>query len=61
VHNYKYWLFYGRARIRIVGYDNERPKGDHRHLNGKESPYMFTTVEALVRDFLADVETRRPR
>jgi len=27
----KYSLFYGRAGSRIVGYDNERDKGDHRH------------------------------
>jgi hypothetical protein len=58
-HSYKYRLFYGRAGERIVGYDNERTKGDHRHLDGKEEPYAFSTVENLVRDFLADVEKRR--
>jgi hypothetical protein len=47
------------AGERIVGYDNERPKGDHRHLGGREEPYTFTTVENLVRDFLADVERWR--
>ncbi len=60
-HSYKYRLFYGRGRERIVGYDNERPKGDHRHLDGVEEPYGFSTVENLVRDFLADVEKRRVR
>jgi len=60
-HAYKYRLFYGRAGKRIVGYDNERPKGDHRHVDGKEEPYAFTNVEALVRDFLADVEQRRAK
>ncbi|HWK44067.1 MAG TPA: DUF6516 family protein [Stellaceae bacterium] len=58
-HSYKYRLFYGRGSERIVGYDNERPKGDHRHLDGAEEPYTFSTVEDLVRDFLADVEKRR--
>jgi hypothetical protein len=58
-HAYKYRLFYGRTGKRIVGYDNERPKGDHRHLDGKEEPYQFTNVETLVRDFLADVQRRR--
>ena len=58
-HRYKYRLFYGREGQRIVGYDNERPKGDHRHVGGVEAPYGFTTVEALVRDFLADVEQWR--
>ena len=60
-HPYKYRLFYGRAGERIVGYDNERPKGDHRHIDGVETPYTFANVEALVRDFLADVEARRVR
>ena len=58
-HSYKYRLFYGRGGERIVGYDNERRKGDHRHLDGIEEPYVFSTVENLVRDFLADVERRR--
>ncbi len=58
-HGYKYRLFYGRKGERIVGYDNERPKGDHRHVEGVEAPYAFSTVEHLVRDFLADVDARR--
>lgn len=58
-HDFKYRLFYGRDGERIVGYDNERIKGDHRHLDGREEPYAFTTVDALVRDFLADVQKRR--
>ena len=56
---YKYRLFYGRSGQRIVGYDNERGKGDHRHLDGREAPYAFSSVEDLVRDFLADVALRR--
>jgi len=54
-HGLKYSLFYGRAGIRLVGYDNERGKGDHRHFQGLETPYTFTTVEQLVADFWADV------
>jgi hypothetical protein len=60
-HKYKYRLYYGREGQRIVGYDNEWPKGDHRHLDGIEEAYTFTTVENLVRDFLADVERRRTK
>jgi hypothetical protein len=60
-HSYKYRLYYGREGQRIVGYDNERPKGDHRHLDGLEEAYTFTTVEDLVLDFLADVEKRRTK
>ena len=58
-HGYKYRLFYGRRGQRIVGYDNERLKGDHRHRDGVEELYAFSTVQNLVRDFLADVEKRR--
>jgi hypothetical protein len=54
-HSYKYRLCHGTAEERIVGYDNERGKGDHRHRRGRREPYRFTTVERLVRDFLADV------
>jgi hypothetical protein len=57
-HNYKYRLFFGRNGARLVGYDNERGKGDHRHLDGQEIPYAFTSVEKLVQDFLADVRKR---
>ena len=56
LHGLKYSLFYGRDGLRIIGYDNESGKGDHRHVRDLESRYKFTTVEQLVADFLADVE-----
>ena len=55
-HGLKYSLFYGRDGVRIVGYDNERGKGDHKHIGGVETRYTFESVEKLVADFLADVE-----
>ena len=58
-HAFKYSLFYGYPGQRIVGYDNERGKGDHRHLEGREEAYSFSTVEALVADFLSDVKRVR--
>lgn len=58
-HGLKYRLFYGLDGRRIVGYDNERGKGDHRHVGGREHRYRFTTVETLMADFLADVEKQR--
>lgn len=58
-HGLKYSLFYGRPGERIVGYDNEAGKGDHRHRAGREEPYAFTSVEQLVADFLADVRRVR--
>ncbi|WP_135080561.1 DUF6516 family protein [Terasakiella sp. SH-1] len=58
-HSFKYSLFYGRKGQRIVCYDNERGKGDHKHINEVEYPYQFESVEKLVQDFLADVEEQR--
>lgn len=55
-HGLKYRLFYGRDGVRIVGYDNERGKGDHKHIGEVETRYKFESVEKLVADFLADVE-----
>lgn len=60
-HPYKYRLFYGRGGVRIVGYDNERGKGDHCHRGGRERPYRFTTVEVLIEDFLAEIRKRRTK
>lgn len=39
----------------VMRYDNERGKGDHRHVGKTEEPYAFTTPEALFRDFVADI------
>ena len=58
-HGLKYSLFYGRPGVREVCYDNERGKGDHRHFQGVETPYVFHTVERLFTDFAADVELLR--
>ena len=58
-HDLKYSLFYGRPGFREVGYDNERGKGDHRHLQGVEAPYRFSSVEQLMVDFWSDVRAVR--
>ena len=55
----KYSLFYGRRGERLVGYDNERGKGDHKHINGIEHPYVFVSIDRLLADFRADVEALR--
>ncbi|WP_367317100.1 peptidylprolyl isomerase [Agrobacterium salinitolerans] len=39
----------------MVGFDNERGKGDRRHLDGDENPYMFTTTAALLSDFRKEI------
>lgn len=58
-HRFKYSLFYGRDGHRLVCYDNEPGKGDHRHYGDRETPYTFTTPERLIADFLADVRRLR--
>ena len=55
-HGLKYSLFFGRAGERIIGYDNEKGKGDHRHYRSQEEPYRFSSLEQLIRDFENDVE-----
>ena len=58
-HPYKYRLFYGKADGScIVRYDNERGKGDHRHVSDREEFYQFTTLRQLIEDFEADTERK---
>ena len=54
-HGYKYRLAYVREGKRIVGYDNERGKGDHRHRRDREERYRFISLDRLLADFRADV------
>ena len=58
-HGYKYRAVYVVGGVRVVGFDNERGKGDHCHLDGTEVPYTFVSVEQLVEDFIAAVAARR--
>jgi hypothetical protein len=55
----KYSLFYGVKGERLVGYDNERGKGDHRHIEDRQERYVFKTAELLMADFLPDVRRLR--
>ncbi len=57
LHELKYSLYRGRAGERQVGYDNERGKGDHRHIGERELRYRFDSVEQLVAYFLADAHS----
>lgn len=58
-HRLKYSLFFGDPGRRMVAYDNERGKGDHRHLNQAEAAYEFVSVARLLADFQADVRRVR--
>jgi hypothetical protein len=58
-HRYQYRLYYGSGGTSRVRYDNERGKGDHRHIGAREEEYVFGTLEQLLEDFRRDVENWR--
>ena len=58
-HGFKYRLVFVREGQRLVGYDNERGKGDHKHLRDIQVNYAFVDIQTLVEDFLRDVEQFR--
>lgn len=58
-HSYQYRAAYVVDGERVIGFDNERGKGDHRHVGSKEVPYAFTTPEQLAEDFIAAIEDYR--
>ncbi len=64
-HLFKYRLAYVVDDRCVLRYDNERGKGDHRHTETTEEPYVFLTPDRLMSDFDADVarwnhENRHP-
>lgn len=56
LHLYKYRLYFGAGGMCRVRYDNERGKGDHRHVNEVEEPYLFKSIAQLLDDFEHDVQ-----
>jgi hypothetical protein len=58
-HDFKYRAAYAVNGLRVVGFDNERGKGDHCHIDGNERAYTFVSVEQLVEDFIAAVDAAR--
>lgn len=58
-HRFKYRLVYIEHGRRVIGFDNERGKGDHRHDGNKESPYVFADVPTLIQDFIQAVKLHR--
>ncbi|MEM5405891.1 MULTISPECIES: toxin-antitoxin system TumE family protein [Paraburkholderia] len=58
-HLFKYSLAYIVRTVCVLRYDNERGKGDHRHIGDVETPYVFTTPEQLLADFWSDVDQWR--
>jgi hypothetical protein len=58
-HKLRYSLSHGAKGKRLVDHDNERGKGDHRHIGDHQVRYVFKTVELLMADFFADVRRLR--
>lgn len=58
-HLFKYSLFYGSGGRRLIAYDNEAGKGDHRHCRDKQEAHAFTTFRQMLADFLVDVRQLR--
>ena len=59
-HGLEYRLYYCTSQGKcLVRYDNERGKGDHKHLMGQEEPYHFVNVETLIDDFQKDIDSFR--
>ena len=60
-HRFKYRLSYVVGGKRMLGYDNERGMGEHRHVEGREEAFPFTSIDELVARFVAEVEALRRR
>lgn len=58
-HSYKYRLAFVVFGECVLRYDNESGKGDHKHEDGREMNYRFTTVDKLVADFFEEVKRWR--
>lgn len=58
-HSIKYSLVYIHKGNRILGYDNEKMKGDHKHYFEKEERYNFVNIDELFDDFDNEVEKLR--
>ena len=54
-HRYRYRLAYVVDGTCVLRYDNEVMKGDHRHYEGRQSVYAFTTPAKLIADFQHDI------
>ena len=57
-HGIYFRLYFGRAGDCEILYDTHTGKPSHRHVDGRQEPYKFSTVEALIEDFSADCAAR---
>lgn len=55
-HGFKYRLAFVVHGRWVLRYDNERGKGDHKHIADEKIPCIFTTPQALLDEFWNDVD-----
>ena len=55
-HPFKYRLALVVSGECVLRYDNERGKGDHRHMGDREEAIEFASLDALFDAFHADME-----
>jgi hypothetical protein len=60
-HDFKYRFAYVANQRCVLRFDNEAGKGDHKHLDEIEVPYIFSNLATLQADFWAEVNKRRKR
>jgi len=56
---FKYSFFAVCGGKVLVGYDNHRPKGHHRHFLGQEEKVSFRGLGELKRGFLRDLDVAK--
>jgi len=57
----KYSFVYVKNKERILGYDNERGKGHHRHYKNEETKIDFKDPETLLNQFKEEIEELKRR
>lgn len=58
-HPFKYSMALVNNGKCVLRYDNERGKGDHRHVGNDEQPLEFVTLTQLLIDFDGDIRRWR--
>jgi hypothetical protein len=59
IHAFKYRLAFVVDGVCVLRYDNEAGKGDHKHIGGIETAYIFESPNRLLADFWLDVDAWR--
>jgi hypothetical protein len=57
-HGFHFRLYFGRSNECLLLYDTHSGKRAHRHIDGREEPYEFTSVDALIEQFRAECAAR---